>query len=126
MHSSSFRLISTIVSIALLAALVLVIGLAIRDNAASALPTLAIEAPTATPTHLTIDAAIPTSVQPGTPSGDTFRLPRGGFTFQIPTGYTLDISGDTARLHAEEGLARGMAMRTVRRPIRPAGRSVRR
>lgn len=111
MHSSSFRLISTIVSIALLAALVLVIGLAIRDNAASALPTLAIEAPTATPTHLTIDAAIPTSVQPGTPSGDTFRLPRGGFTFQIPTGYTLDISGDTARLHAEDGLAMGMAMR---------------
>lgn len=129
MHSSAFRLVSTAVSITLLAALLLVIGLAIRDNRAAALhrlaatpaagPTqgLAVSAGTpvtlsaATTAALTIDAAIPTSVEPAPALGDSFRLPRGGFTLHSPTGYTLDIRGESALLRAEQGSATGMMLR---------------
>ncbi|MCC6166406.1 MAG: hypothetical protein IT329_04185 [Caldilineaceae bacterium] len=129
MHFSSFRLVSTAVSIALLAALLLAIGLAVRDNRAAALhrpagtpvagpaQDLAISAGTpvtlsaATTAAMTIDAAIPTSVEPAPALGDSFRLPRGGFTLHSPAGYTLDIHGESALLRAEQGSATGMMLR---------------
>lgn len=116
MYSSSFRRVSVIVLTTLLAALVLVIGLAIRDNPASALPQPATGTPLAEPaTGTTLDAAVIDAAVPTAPSepalGDSFRLPRGGFTLQMPPGYTLDISGDTALLRAEGGLATGTVIR---------------
>jgi ligand-binding sensor domain-containing protein len=112
----------------LLAVLVVVIGLAVRDNRSAALPRLATATPlaaasaaeaaaatdasTAAPAGAgtTIDAAIPTGAESAPTLGDTFRLPRGGFTLQAPTDYTLDIRGESALLRAEQGSATGMLL----------------
>lgn len=117
MHSSSFRFFSVVVSTALLAALILVIGLAIRDNPASALPQLSTVAPsvtlpvTSTAADVVIDAVIPTSAQSQGSLGGTFRLPGGGFTLRAPAGYVLDIDDQSALLRAEEGPSAGMILR---------------
>ena len=111
-QAASFRMISTIVSILLLAALVLVILLAFRDNSTTALQIL----PTRTPVATRAIAESQPTAAPVTPApqplrpafGQPRRVESGGFAFRPLTGYVLELAGTSATLDAgSEGPAEG-------------------
>ncbi|HXF62820.1 MAG TPA: hypothetical protein VNK95_14445 [Caldilineaceae bacterium] len=107
MHSSSFRMVSVAVSSLLLAALVAVIVLAIRDNPTSALPRLLTPTPPAESAAAPTDAGATGANQPvaeqaaSGPSVPT-RVADGGFSLHVPPGYRLVVEGGSAQLSAGE------------------------